>query len=275
MAKPEVKHLHELTASELRHVQLGILDEVDRACRSLGLTYYLAWGTLLGAVRHGGYIPWDDDIDLMMFRSDYEALAAHLAQAQGTGRWSVGSAQTTPNWPYPFMKVSDERTRWVESSDLAVPIGVNIDIFPIDGHADGSVRSWLHHRELGLVRGLLLLKTVTRRPDMSSWKRLVLGCSKLVLGRVKTSTLTDWFTRSARRYDGGEAREVGVRVGSSDWAVDRRAIDAPQDILFEERLCLGPTDAHAVLAAIYGDYMTLPPVEQRVTHHAFTAFWVR
>ena len=99
----------ELTLEELRTVQLGVLVEFDRICRANALTYYLAYGTLLGAVRHGGYIPWDDDIDVMMPRGDYDRLL-EVFQTVAPPHLNLGSSKTRADWPFPWAKVGGDRT---------------------------------------------------------------------------------------------------------------------------------------------------------------------
>lgn len=265
--------MKEMAIQEIRAVQLQILNRVDAYCRKNEVKYFLAWGTLLGAARHGGYIPWDDDIDLMMFRPDYDKFRASFAQASDGHGLEVRPMEGAVGWPYPFTKVSDLRTRICEDSDLSVPIGVNIDIFPIDGHAATAGRTWLQEQEIRLVRGLLVLKSVAYRPGRAPRKRLMLRAAKLALRRVPAWSLVAWFSRCARRYEASPGGRIGVRVGPSDWGVPYGAIGSPKETSFEGRNYWGPEDMRKVLTSIYGDYMRLPPVEQQVTHHRFSAFW--
>ena len=112
-------------------MQLEVLAALDRHCREQGLTYYLGYGTLLGAVRHGGFIPWDDDVDVMMPRADYERLRRHLRR-QRPRRPDARSPRTQAGWPLPYAKVSDDRTVLVEPFEVPVAMGVNVDVFPLD-----------------------------------------------------------------------------------------------------------------------------------------------
>lgn len=222
-----------LTTDELRRVQLGLLTHIDSYCRKHGVRYYLAWGTLLGAVRHGGYIPWDDDIDLMMYREDYERFRSEFAPVASTLGLAVGPSQGDSGWPYPFMKVSDQSTRLEETSDAAVPVGVNVDIFPIDGHCDNALKAWLQNQEIRLVRGLIILKVTKRNRRRKLSKRLLLDVSKTITRFVSIGLLTGWFTRCASRYVADPRGRVGVRVGPSDWGVPAESIGQPTMISFE------------------------------------------
>src|SRR6476661_6158451 len=99
MAVPDdLTELRPLTLGELRSVQLQILRQVDHFCREHDVPYFLAWGTLLGARRHGGYIPWDDDVDLMMFRQDYDRFEREFGGSTAGAGLSVGSAHRHTAW---------------------------------------------------------------------------------------------------------------------------------------------------------------------------------
>ncbi len=115
---------------ELRQIQMGILDEVHQFCEANGLRYFLSSGTLIGAVRHKGYIPWDDDIDIYMPRQDYEQFLQTYSDTKGTYR-AINPA-TEPHYYYTFAKVVDQRTRMVEKETEGYEIGVYMDIFPVD-----------------------------------------------------------------------------------------------------------------------------------------------
>ena len=123
---------------ELRSLQMGILDDVDRFCNTHHLRYSLSSGTLIGAVRHGGYIPWDDDIDIYMPREDYERFLASYADQEG--RYRVLDPNKESHYYYTFAKVVDQRTRMVEKETKGYEIGVYIDVFPVDYVTDDMKR---------------------------------------------------------------------------------------------------------------------------------------
>lgn len=260
-----------LSLAEIREVQLGVLARFDRLCRAGGLTYYLAYGTLLGAVRHGGYIPWDDDVDVMMPRADYDRLAGVFATAAPVNL-SLGSPQTQTVWPFPYAKVGDDRTELWEPLEDPLPLGVNLDVFPIDPlPASRSVRG-LQGRLLRLLRWAVELRYIAAERGRGWHHPLAIALGKPLLRLVPVAALVGAFTRTA---GGGRSPgdRVGVRIGSFDWSVRARQLGTPTELVFEHLRLLAPAEPEAVLTAMYGDFARLPPEAERVSHHAFTAAW--
>jgi lipopolysaccharide cholinephosphotransferase len=262
----------------LHALQVGILAEVDRVCRDRGITYHLAYGTLLGAVRHGGYIPWDDDLDVMMPRVDYDRFLAEFpAAADVPGHLSVRHPGTQPAWPLPFAKVSDDRTELVEPMEIPLHVGVNVDVFPLDVVPGGRRRRRLQGAVLRRLGWALELKYVDADRGRQWHDPRVVTWGKRVLRPVPVALLVRALTAVAR-HPGRHASDrptdlLGVRVGSFDWSVPRTSLGAGRDLDFEGVRCRVPADADDVLRTVYGDYRTLPPEGDRVSHHSFTVGW--
>lgn len=261
----------ELTARELREVQLEVLTAFDHLCRSHGLVYYLAYGTLLGAIRHRGYIPWDDDVDVMMPRADYDRLHTVFAAA-APRHLTLGSPQTQPRWPFPYAKISDDRTELFEPLEQPLPLGVNLDVFPIDAVPSGALAFRLQSQILRLLRWAVELRYIAAARGRGWHHPFALAVGKPVLRRIPVRLLVGAFTRGARMS--GRGRNLrGVRVGSYDWWVPAGDLATPTELTFEGRLLLAPASPSAVLNALYGDYERIPPAAQQISHHAFTAVW--
>lgn len=261
----------ELSIEAVRQVQLGILSEFDHLCRGHGLTYYLAYGTLLGAIRHGGYIPWDDDIDVMMPRADYERLPDVFA-AVAPPHLSLSMTRTRADWPFPYAKIGEDRTELWEPMEDPLPLAVNLDVFPLDALPSGRLARGVQSRVLGVLRWAVELRYIAADRGRGWHHPLAISVLKPMLRRLPMGTLVSVLTWTARRGRGRGDR-VGVRVGSFDWSVPASDLGERIELGFEHLRLWGPSKPDSVLTAIYGDYRQLPPEAERTSHHAFTATW--
>ena len=245
---------------ELRQIQMGILDEVHQFCEANGLRYFLSSGTLIGAVRHKGYIPWDDDIDIYMPRQDYEQFLQTYSDTKGIYR-AINPA-TEPHYYYTFAKVVDLRTRMVEKETEGYEIGVYMDIFPVD-----YVTEDLQERERIFKRKKLLYKIRRCKISNSNPLRSKLAyfvykhwplSVRQIERRIRQLIVLDTPTQTVCNMT-----EAGPALKGCFPAAD---IASSVDIEFEGRTYKTMVGYKDYLERTYGDYMTLPPVEQRVTH---------
>ena len=251
---------------ELRQIQIGILDEVHQYCEAHGLRYFLSSGTLIGAVRHKGYIPWDDDIDIYMPRKDYEQF---LREFKGSEQFKLLNPAKEPHYYYTFAKVVDTRTLMIEDETEGFEIGVYMDIFPVDYVTDN-----LQERERVFKLKKLLYKI--RRCKISNSNPLQSRLAYIVYKYLPLSVKQ--IERKIRRlivleeptHTVCNMTEAGPKIKGCFPAAD---IATSIDIEFEGKLYKTMVGYKDYLERTYGDYMTLPPVEQRVTHK-FEAYWL-
>ncbi len=251
---------------ELRSLQMAILDSVHEFCQKQNLRYFLSSGTLLGAVRHGGYIPWDDDLDIYMPRDDYEVFLKTFSEP--TGNYRVVSQSSAHNYYYTFAKVVDSRTRMVEKEVEGFEIGVYIDVFPVDYVSDDEAERQRVFRRKKLLYKIRRCKIAHANPLRS---RLAYWCYRLLPVSVA------WTERQLRRLTVlpqptqtvCNMTEAGPSIMGCFTASD---IAEQVDIKFEGKTYKTMVGYRHYLECTYGDYMTLPPPEQRVTHH-FEAYW--
>lgn len=252
---------------ELRQLQMGILDHVHQFCMEHGLSYFLSSGTLIGAVRHQGYIPWDDDIDIYMPRADYERfLQIHTDPC---GRYRALDPSREPHYYYTFAKVVDMRTKMVEIETPGYEIGVYMDIFPVDYVSDDPKKRAHAFRRKKLLYKILRCKTAHANPLYSRlaywcYKSLPITASQ-IRKMIRKLIVLDTPTQTVCNMT-----EAGPSIKGCFPADD---IASQVDILFEGKTYKTMVGYKDYLTRTYGDYMTLPPVEQRVTHH-FEAYWL-
>jgi lipopolysaccharide cholinephosphotransferase len=252
---------------ELRQIQIGILDEVHRFCESHNLRYFLSSGTLIGAVRHKGYIPWDDDIDIYMPRKDYEEfLATYHGQ---TGRFKAINPCQESNYYYTFAKVVDLRTKMIETETEGYEIGVYMDIFPVDYVTDDlqeRKRVFKLKKLLYKIRRCKISNANPLRSRLAYWCYKSLPVSAHYVFRlIQRLIVLGKPTRTVCNMT-----EAGPKIKGCFPAED---IASSVDIEFEGKLYKTMVGYKDYLERTYGDYMTLPPVEQRITHQ-FEAYWL-
>ncbi len=268
--------MREIPSSQLQSLQLDILRQFDSYCTEKKLTYFLYAGTLIGAIRHKGFIPWDDDIDVMMPRPDYERLRA-LARTEPVGPYlELRSAETHEGHNAPFFKLADVRTDGRENYLREdIHCGIWIDIFPVDGlPADERERSAFiaeQEKEQQLLRYACRPFDFTWNP-LRMAKRLYLHLRYRHLNYRQIAARLD---ENARKYPYDSSDAVCVSVFDAATRVFKREwFDETVRVPFEGHAFAAPARYDEVLTSMFGDYMTPPPEDQRISHHGYSAWWV-
>jgi len=265
---------------EIRTIQLGILDAVTDFCDAHGLRYYISGGTLLGAVRHGGYIPWDDDIDLNMPRPDCDRLLSLTGGKLGENV-EIGSADGPIRHSVPFVRAYDtDYLMRLESEDgrPRTYTNVSIDIFPIDGLPR---RAWVSRVHYFIAKCLVILRRVAYYRELTGewdWHRKLQFAAYLPAKAVGWRAWNGLIQKLSRMYDYEKSDQVGVVcccVHTNEERMGRDVYGESQPIPFEDRVYKAPQKTEEYLRRIYGDYLALPPEEKRYRRHHYTVFHLK
>lgn len=260
--KPEDVKLEDVWATEQ-----SILDVIDRVCRENNLKYSLAYGTLLGAVRHGGFIPWDDDIDIMMPREDYDKLKEIWGDVAPEG-FVLQDEDKIEFLENNYAKIRKDHTTFLQfESERASDRhkGFFVDIFPCDRKAPGKIRSKLQY-------ALFAVNLLFNRGYTSGTGGIVGFVEKLLLKIVRKKhyrKLSIWAGKKARRWNGFTQNMFifPCTITSCRKYYPANMFDDMKTIEFNGKEYCAVKDIDTVLKLNYGDYMQLPPEEERVWKH--------
>ncbi len=257
------------TLRMLQLCELGILKDIDRICAEHHLTYYLLGGTLLGAIRHSGFIPWDDDVDIGMFREDYQRFQEIMMQ-EYSEKYFLQNCETDPKYPRIMAKVRLNGTVMQERSYEPVPMcnGVYLDVFPIDRVVrDRGLFMAIRGKIVRLCFGYKTLRAGSDNRHNMALKRLLRFVPKLIPNRLVDRMLS-WActcSNNSKRVAYGS-----VFLGTYTWKKETHPLEAfgvPKRVRFEGVSLSVPAKPEVILTNNYGDYMKLPPVEKRRTHN--------
>lgn len=237
----------------LHKEQVTLLKTIDSFCRNKGIQYYLIGGTLLGAVRHKGFIPWDDDIDIAMPREDYDVFIKTFQEFVGD-KYFVQTCITDKGYGRDFAKIRVNNTIFLEEVDAHVENrhhGIFLDVFVLENQNEKN--SAINKLKLRISHAISSYIVCRRGKIKSSWKHMIFRLFSMNF-LIKM--------RDKLRRGKGECYWVSF-LGS----IKKECYNEPVELEFEGLNCYAPKEYDMILRHQYGDYMKLPPIEKRVTHN--------
>lgn len=265
--------MKELSLQELKEIELEILKAFHSFCVENNIRYFLSNGTLLGAIRYKKFIPWDDDVDVLVPREDYNRL---LSLFQDNERYRLFAFEKNSEYRFPYAKLCDMMTKKIEYSyDNGIELGVDMDIFPLDAWDNNLEKAKQEVKYIGNNMFYLSLTKLKKPDSLHPVKRFVKG---IVMKFCKIRG-SKYYIQKIIQASVNHGNKRSAYLGNKAWCVygERDIIPAEVfadtvEVEFEGLKFPAPVDYDRYLTCLYGDYLPEPPKEKQKTHHSFKAY---
>lgn len=260
----------QLTLEEIKKTELNILLELKKATEENNLRFFISGGSLLGAVRHQGFIPWDDDIDVCMPRPDYDKLCQFYQEGKVFPDYIELQCYENHTGDFPFIKLLDTRTQIEEKYVEGMVKSLWVDILPVDGFPEDEAEVIRIQKKAVRYRKGLMLKFAKPGKGKTMAKRLL---KPLVILALKPFSV-EWFDKMLKKQIAPYPYETCKYVGVYTWGLYglgermlKEEFEKTVPVTFEGYEFNTFSCWHEYLSGLYGDYMQLPPEEKRQTHN--------
>lgn len=249
---------------------LIIADEIERVCKRNDIQYSLLAGSMLGAVRHGGFIPWDDDMDIAMTRSNFKKFLVACKNDLNDDKFEIQTYETDKAYPYGFAKVLLKNTYLVEFGHEKTNYrkGIFVDIFPFDAVPDRYYLKKMHACTITFLKKQLMLMEI--KPKAQGFlKNIANSVLLLTCFVINKKSIYKLLIKNLTKYEGKDTKYLSNMLGYYGYMreiLPTKMFNSYQYIKFEDREYMVMSDYEKILELYYGDYMKLPPVDKRRTH---------
>lgn len=263
--------MRKLTSEEIKERELSILVFIDKLCKENNLEYFLSFGTLIGAIRHKGFIPWDDDIDIQMKRNDYEKFIK-IFPKNNINNYKILNVEDNSEYYYPFLKIVDGNTKVEEINFKNIDeLGVWVDIFPLDNF-DNKI---INEKKVKLLKKKLNISrenkcVVTKKKSKTFIKRIL-----HIFYRKKNPKKYGLIMNELGKKVLNTGKEYCIlySLNFKKCILNKEFYSETIDCEFEGYKFKAPSKYHDILTQIYGDYMKLPPENQRTSGHNIDVYF--
>lgn len=261
-----------ISLRKVQLLQLQVASEVRRICDNNGIKYFLLAGTLLGAIRHGGFIPWDDDIDIGMIREDYNKFV-NIAKTELSEKYFLQNWETDILFALPILKIRVNGTKFIELSSANINIhnGISIDIFPFDNIPDNLIlQKWQNVKTYILKRLLYAKSNYIFWTEKYTIKKTIFYFLKFISYFVTYKILQKNLFRQMTLFNYDTTQKVVTFGGSYGYrkeTLERQWVDNLSVVCFEGEEFLAIKEYDKYLRWLYDDYMTPPPEYKRKSNH--------
>lgn len=261
---------------EIKKIEVEILEYVKKVCEKNNLRYFLAGGTLLGSIRHKGFIPWDDDIDIIMPRPDYMKF---LKLLENNEKYNILTPYNEKNYYYFFTKLADKRTLLIENNhfDKLDKLGVCIDIFPVDGLPEDYDEQKKYIKKLfneyKKYQNSKFNWYCLSNNKIKKYAKMILKFPYFLY--CKSVNRKKRILNLMEKYDYEKSKYIAYLLSAykEKEIVKKSIYDKSINVQFEGNTYPVAIGYIEYLTNMYGDYMKLPKAEKRVSHHNYEAYW--
>lgn len=260
---------------EKQEANLSSLLEIDKICRENNWTYFLAYGTLLGAIRHHGFIPWDDDVDIFMPRQDYDKLVEFMGDDIRDG-FKLCTRENTENYPYYIPRFSNMQYRFVTTlNGPQFDIGAFVDVYPLDNYCNDKQSGMRLEKKLSLLNSLYAVY-LNGAIGKSAAKKCVSRVGHFLLRSLARKDFAAKINKRMRhtlsKYTSDSDKYVGVPCWGAGIQYDKELFSETMEVAFEGHKLYVPKRYDEILTLVYNDYMSLPDVDARNTSHHYEMY---
>jgi lipopolysaccharide cholinephosphotransferase len=274
-----MKEYDEATLKAVQKLEMGILKDFLKICDEYHLTSFGFAGTGIGALRHKGFIPWDDDIDIALPRKDYEKLL-EVIKRDYSHKYNIGNAEEMKNYPLMTTRIMLKGTKFVEESmkDVKCKLGIFLDVYAFDNTPDDDKAFQKQARKAWFWSKLLILRHVAHPvlPFRGALGKVIDVICGFVHGCMCFFHVShDFLYRKCKeaccRYNGKKTNRIAFFCGTKPYSnlIDLREAMPFMELPFEDVTIQFPKNIDKILRDFYGDYMQLPPVEKRKNHYPY------
>ena len=263
--------MKKIELKELQKLETEILLDIDRVCRKNKIKYSIFAGTLIGAIRHKGFVPWDDDIDVILPREEYNRFIEVYSKEKAK-IFDVASSETNKEYPFPYVKIYNNTTISKEEKNKEIKdLGVFVDVFPLDNISTKNKNKRLKKIDKAVKLTYMLSFDDSYYKQKPIYKRIIRSLLKIVGSRFFIKRLTKMcIVENKNKCD-----EIGLLISGTgnknSWP--REYFDSYIEVDFDGNKFFSIKEYDSLLRQRYGDYMKFPPKSDRIGHHYINAFY--